>query len=98
MPIWLILLFCVVNYLAAQVLNTPMITVYRFGIYGFCFLMGYFVFSHDEIVDRLCSLRIILAVVAVGLGISYTILYFGEKNNTLPDAIYFIIYVFKNPV
>ena len=84
MPIWLILLFCVVNYLAAQVLNTPMITVYRFGIYGFCFLMGYFVFSHDEIVDRLCSLRIILAVVAVGLGIPYTILYFGENYATEP--------------
>ena len=83
-PIWLILLFCVVNYLAAQVLNTPMITVYRFGIYGFCFLMGYFVFSHDEIVDRLCSLRIIHAVVAVGLGISYTILYFGENYATEP--------------
>ena len=57
MPIWLILLFCVVNYLAAQVLNTPMITVYRFGIYGFCFLMGCFVFSHDEIVDKLLIWR-----------------------------------------
>ena len=37
----------------AQILNTPAVTVYRFGIYGFAFFMGYFLFSHDNITDIL---------------------------------------------
>lgn len=42
-----------VIYGAAQILNTPIIVVYRFGIYGTGFLLGYYVFSHDEVMNRL---------------------------------------------
>ena len=38
---------------AAQILNTPMIVVYRFGIYGAGYFIGYFVFSHDQVMERL---------------------------------------------
>lgn len=31
---------------ATQIGNMPLITVYRFGIYGLAFFLGYFIFSH----------------------------------------------------
>ena len=46
-PVWLLVLLTVCVYGFSQVLNTPVVTVYRFGIYGFCFFTGYFIFSHD---------------------------------------------------
>jgi len=79
------LLICtVICHLMAQILNTPIITVYRFGIYGFCFFMGYFVFSHDEVIERICRFRIALAAVAIILGIAYTLMYFGENYAAEP--------------
>ena len=40
---------------AAQILNTPVICVYRFGIYGICFLLGYYVFSDVYKRQGLCE-------------------------------------------
>ena len=48
-----LILLVVPVFLSGLVLNTPVIVVYRFGIYGFTFLLGYFVFAHDEVIDRL---------------------------------------------
>lgn len=78
-PVWLLFLLTIVLYGAAQILNTPMITVYRFGIYGFCFFVGYFIFSHDEVIERLSRWWCVLAFTATGLGIAYTVIYFGEN-------------------
>lgn len=78
-PVWLLLLLAIVLYGAAQILNTPVITVYRFGIYGFCFFVGYFIFSHDEVIERLSRWWCVLALTATGLGIAYTVIYFGEN-------------------
>ena len=52
-----LVLFAIVIWGAAQILNTPMIVVYRFGIYGVGFFVGYFIFSQDEVMERLekCS-------------------------------------------
>lgn len=83
-PVWLVVCFAVVVYGAAQVLNTPIVTVYRFGIYGFCFFVGYFVFSHEDIIDRLGNIWWLLDVAAMGLGIAYTVLYFGENYAVEP--------------
>ena len=41
---------------AGLILNTPVIAVYRFGLYGFAYFLGYFVFSHDEIIDKMILL------------------------------------------
>lgn len=78
-PVWFLLCLTVCDYGAAQILNTPVVTVYRFGIYGFCFFAGYFLFSHDEVVERLCRWWGILSMAAVGLGIFYMVHYFGEN-------------------
>ena len=64
---------------AAQVLNTPVVTVYRFGLYGICFLLGYFVFAHDEVIARVEKACVPLAVVAAVLGVVYVCLTFGHN-------------------
>lgn len=83
-PVWMLVLFAVVAYGTAQILNTPVVTVYRFGIYGFCFFMGYFVFSHDEVVERISRWWGFFTAIAVGLGLYYTIHYFGENYAIAP--------------
>lgn len=69
---------------AAQILNTPYIVVYRFGIYGFAFLIGYYVLSHEKVTDKLTKICIPLMVIAVILGIVYVYFYFGQSYATAP--------------
>ena len=64
---------------AAQILNTPVVVVYRFGFYGLGFLLGYFVFSHDEVMDRLEKWWIPLTVLGTASGVLYTITFWGEN-------------------
>lgn len=64
---------------AAQVLNVPVITVYRFGIYFMAFLMGYFVFSHDKIQEKIERIRIPMLILAIVGAAAYTWYYFGEN-------------------
>ena len=63
---------------AAQVLNTPVIVVYRFGIYGVGFLLGYFIFSHDTVMERLEKWWLPLTLAAMGLGIGFVFTFWGE--------------------
>ena len=69
---------------AAQILNTPIIPVYRFGIYGFCFFLGYYLFSHDRVIRQLDKYCIPLIVAAVILGAAFTVLYYGEEYAVTP--------------
>ena len=73
-----LVLFAIVIWGAAQILNTPVVVVYRFGIYGAGFFVGYFVLSHDEVVDRLEKCWLLLAVCAVILAAAFTVLYWGR--------------------
>lgn len=66
-------------YASAQVMNVPVVTVYIFGIYGCAYFLGYFVFSHDEVQERLEPICIPLAADAVATGISYVLVYFGTS-------------------
>lgn len=69
---------------AAQILTAPVICVYRFGIYGCCFLLGYYVFSHEEVTDRLKKWCIPLAATAIILAVWYVAVYFGENYAEKP--------------
>ena len=71
-------------WLSAQVLNTPVVVVYRFGIYGFVFLLGYYVFAHEEVTDRLSQAAVPLLVLAVALGAVYTYTYYGSNYAVTP--------------
>lgn len=61
---------------AAQILNTPVVVVYRFGFYGLAYLIGYFVFSHDAIIEKLKKLWLPLCLAAVAAEVAFTVLYF----------------------
>ena len=73
------LIMTVLIYASAQILNTPIIVVYRFGIYGMGFFIGYFVMSHDEVMERLEKCWIGLVVLAVISCIAFVIIYWGES-------------------
>ena len=75
----ILLLLFILIWGSAQILNTPVITVYRFGIYFMAFILGYFFFSHEEVIERLSKARIPLLLTAVAAGIAYTAYYFGSN-------------------
>lgn len=66
---------------ASQILNAPVITVYRFGIYFVAFLLGYFVFSHEEVMDKVQKIHIPMLILAILCAIGYTY-YFFPQNYT----------------
>jgi peptidoglycan/LPS O-acetylase OafA/YrhL len=69
---------------AAQILNTPVIAVYRFGFYAAAFFLGYFVFSHEEVMDRLRKHFGWLLMAALVLGISFCVINFGKNYADAP--------------
>ena len=79
-----LLLMSIPVYGAAQILNTPVICVYRFGYYGLAFLLGYFVFSHDEVIEVLKKWFVPLLVVALVLGVAFCMKYFGQNYADAP--------------
>lgn len=76
--ITVLVLFAIVIWGAAQILNTPMIVVYRAGIYGAGFFAGYFLFSHDEVMEHLEKYWLPLTVCAVILAVLFTVIYWGR--------------------
>lgn len=64
---------------AAQILNTPVISVYRFGLYGLVFFLGYYVFSHDEVIEVLKKMFVPLLVTALVLCVAFCVSYFGDN-------------------
>lgn len=80
-PVGLLLLAFVV-WGSSKILNTPVIEVYRNGIYIFMFLLGYYVFSHEEVIEILARYCVILLLLALLTGIGYTIYYYGENYST----------------
>jgi len=64
---------------AAQILNMPVLTMYRFGIYFMAFLLGYFVFSHDKVQDLVEKMHIPMLLAAIASAVLYVFFYFGEN-------------------
>lgn len=71
---------------SAQILNTPLIEVYRNGIYIFAFLTGYYVLSQEKVEELLQKYALLFLGIALALGIIYTVLYWGE-NYTLMENL-----------
>lgn len=81
LPIILLLVFAVWG--SANILNTPLIEIYRNGIYIFMFLLGYYVFSHDEIQNLLEKYRYLFLAAAVILCVIYTVHYWGMNYSEM---------------
>ena len=85
-PFWVLILIAVLFLGAGQILNTPVIVSYRFGLYFLAYLLGYFVFSHDEVIEVTKRYFPLFAVIAVGLGTAFCVVYFGQ--NYADDPVY----------
>lgn len=81
-----LLLLVIPVFLSGLILNTPIIAVYRFGIYGFTFFLGYFVFSHEKVTDRISKFWIPLIIAAVVLAILYILLHYGDNYAVMPTV------------
>ena len=78
-----VILACgVLVWAGAQVLNMPVITTYRFGIYFTAYLLGYFIFSHDAVQDNVERIHVPMLIAAILLGICYVAYYFGQDYTT----------------
>lgn len=77
----IIVLLCltVVIYGAAQILNTPIVVVYRFGIYGVGFFIGYFLLAHDEVMEKVKKQWILLSVLGIISCIAFVVMYWGKS-------------------
>lgn len=71
-------------YCAAQILNTPIIAVYRIGLYLFAFLLGYYVLSHDEVIDVLKRWFPLFLTVSIVLIAAFCIINFGDNYADKP--------------
>lgn len=69
----------------SNILNTPLIAVYRNGIYLFMFFCGHYIFTHEKLVERLARYKVILLAAATVLGVVFTVHYWGQ--NYSEDAI-----------
>ncbi len=83
-PLWLIALFVFPIWGAAQILNTPIVSVYRIAFYFVFFMLGYFVFSNDEVIERLKKIAVPLIVAAVAICVTFAALYFGDNYADKP--------------
>lgn len=81
-----ILLLFLLIFGAAQILNMPVLTMYRFGIYFASFLIGYYVFSHEkvqEIIEKICIPMLCLAIV----GVVFYGFYYGGSDYASPACL-----------
>ena len=83
-PMWLIVLFLIPIWGAAQILNTPIVSVYRFAFYFSFFILGYYVFSNDEVIEKLKKIAVPIILIAIVVCIIFAALYFGENYADKP--------------
>lgn len=79
-----LILLCIPVWISSLLLNTPVVVVYRFGLYLTMFLLGYYVFSHDEVIDILKRWFTLFLGIASILGIIFCMRYFGENYADAP--------------
>lgn len=76
---WAVLAGVIPAWGSAQILNVPLVSVYRCGIYLFAFLIGYFVLSKEENIKELVKHRYILLVFTLISAIAEVKVYFGTN-------------------
>lgn len=68
----------IIIYLSAQVLNIPVVTVYRVGIYLAAYLIGYYVFSDENVVERVEKTFYVSLIIAIISGVIYMVKFNGS--------------------
>ncbi len=77
LPILLLLTGAV--WLSAQSGNTPVIVVYRFGLYSTLYFLGYFIFSHQEVMEVVKKNFWLFLALALSLGVGFCFYSFGKN-------------------
>ena len=75
-PVWMLVLFCVPVWGAGQIFNTPIVSVYRIAFYCAFFLIGYYILSNDEVMERLKQHAGICIAAGIALCIAFSVRYF----------------------
>ena len=75
-PLWMVLLLFFPLWGAAQILNAPMISVYRFGYYLAFFLAGYYVFSNDQVIEKLKKYAVWFIAAGSALCVGLAVIFF----------------------
>lgn len=88
LPVLFLLVFLVWG--SAQILNTPIIEIYRNGIYIFMFLLGYELFSWEEVQKLLEKYALLFLGIAGVLGVVYTGYYWGENYAAMENLKSFL--------
>ena len=61
------------------VLNVPVLTMFRNGIYIFVFLAGYYLFSQDKIQEIIVKFRLLFLSIGLALAVSNVYYFFGQN-------------------
>ena len=77
LPILLLLTGAV--WLSAQSGNTPVVVVYRFGLYNTLYFLGYFIFSHQEVMEVVKKNFWLFLVLTLSLGVGFCFYSFGKN-------------------
>ena len=88
MPILCLMVFAMWG--SAQILNTPVIEVYRNGIYIFAYLCGYCIFSHDRVQELLAKYAPALLGFSGLLAILYAVRFWGENYASMDNLKEFL--------
>ena len=75
---------------STQILNTPLLEIYRNGFYLFAFLAGYAIFSHTHIQELLAKWSPVLLAVSGVLAVIYTMRFWGENYAAMPNLKAFL--------
>lgn len=73
----MIVLYSIVIHLSSQVLNAPVILVYRFGIYFAAYILGFFVFSESSVMDKVEKGRFFFLAASIFFYIIYIRKFYG---------------------
>ena len=92
--LWVLLLLTPVIWLSSHSGNVPVVTVYRFGLYSMMFFLGYFIFSHDEVIEMLKKYFVLFLSLALVLCVAFCIYSFPKNYADAPInlSILFIAY------
>jgi peptidoglycan/LPS O-acetylase OafA/YrhL len=71
-------------------LNVPILTMFRNGIFIFVFLTGYCLFSHDKVLEIIVKFRLLLFFIGLVLAVFYVYYFFGQnytEDNCLQNPL-----------
>lgn len=83
LPVFSLIFIFFLMWGSSKVLNMPVIVAYRLGIYTISFLLGYYIFSQDRIIEYLKKWRWITLAAAIISGAAFIIYWYGTSYSDI---------------